>query len=563
MALRKEQDRANARERESQRLRGRTAKRAGQGSAHTAFRSELRMMIFYKKGINTVFTLMLAGILILLLFFSSINFICKTEFLLSNIILSIFNLLLFVFMWIIWNAYGKVSRKLKDFPYYRIIKISAVCLFIWQLYLSYNIFFAAGWDAGTVYKAAETVAFGDVSRLNNNYFSTYPNNLFLVSVYAFVLKINRAVGIFPAEYQLMSIICLNCMCSVVSCVVIYKILVRFLNEKYAFVGFVLGVITFGFSPWITVCYSDTTGLLFPVLLLWFFVLPENGRRNMILRFSALVLVGVAGYSVKPQIIIIVIAAVLTEFIYILNEENIKKLALKAIMLLLGILMASALFHAFDKLYEREGFVLNGDAAYGMSHFFMMGLNEDRDGVFAEEDTLFSKRFRTKAERRKANLEVSLERLNNFGVVGYVKHLVKKLLVTYHDGTFAWGQEGNFFKKYYDEINTKAAPFLRNVYYPDGKYYYIWSTAAQAVWLMILLLCLLSGLLVNGSNSDNINIINILHLSVVGLTVFELLFECRARYLYTYIPIYCITAVFGISPLMSKTVKITETKKFLK
>lgn len=523
------------------------------------------MLNFFNKGIRTVYTLMLSTILILLLFYSSTEYMCKTEFLCSNIFISACILILFASLLMIWSASGNVRKKFVtvSVPYKKIVYIAALCLFIGQLYLSYNIYFFPGWDAGTVYKAAKTVAFGDVSQLNNNYFSIYPNNLFLTSVYAVILKINRAVGVLPAEHQLLSLIILNCLCSTAACVLIYKILCKFLNEKYAFMGFCLGVIAFGCSPWVTVCYSDSAGLLFPILLLWLYLQPVNVRRKKIMRFIFIVLVCVIGYSVKPQTIIIIIAAVFAEFIYMLKENAPKKIAKKAVWIFVGLLMASALLHVFDRLYEREGFVLNDEAAYGMSHFFMMGLNEDRNGVFAEEDTSFSKSFQTKAERRNANLKVAADRLKNFGIIGYGKHLAKKLLVTYHDGTYAWGQEGNFFKKYNDKVNTKPALFLRSIYYPGGRYYNTWATASQAVWLMIIILCFFSGLLLKENDCDSAKIYSVLYLSVVGLTVFELLFECRARYLYTYVPIFCMNAVFGICALRRKTVKIIEKIKIKK
>ena len=41
------------------------------------------------------------------------------------------------------------------------------------------------------------------------------------------------------------------------------------------------------------------------------------------------------------------------------------------------------------------------------------------------------------------------------------------------------------------------------------------------------------------------------LAVIGLTVFELLFEPRARYLYTYAPFYIILAVSGIQMIIKR------------
>lgn len=46
----------------------------------------------------------------------------------------------------------------------------------------------------------------------------------------------------------------------------------------------------------------------------------------------------------------------------------------------------------------------------------------------------------------------------------------------------------------------------------------------------------------------------LMLSIAGLTLFEVLFEARARYLYTYAPVFCILAAIGIEKLNSEIKK---------
>lgn len=46
-------------------------------------------------------------------------------------------------------------------------------------------------------------------------------------------------------------------------------------------------------------------------------------------------------------------------------------------------------------------------------------------------------------------------------------------------------------------------------------------------------------------------VSILMLTIVGLTVFELIFEARARYLFGYAPVYIILAVMGLNNIVSK------------
>ena len=51
-----------------------------------------------------------------------------------------------------------------------------------------------------------------------------------------------------------------------------------------------------------------------------------------------------------------------------------------------------------------------------------------------------------------------------------------------------------------------------------------------------------------------------YLTLIGLTIFTLLFEARARYLYLYAPYYIILAVIGIETIYKKYQTIKDNKK---
>lgn len=59
-----------------------------------------------------------------------------------------------------------------------------------------------------------------------------------------------------------------------------------------------------------------------------------------------------------------------------------------------------------------------------------------------------------------------------------------------------------------------------------------------IWLTTLLLSIFS--VSDPKTSDK----NIIMLGIIGLTIFELIFEARARYLFTYVPLYIILAMYG-------------------
>ena len=174
---------------------------------------------------------------------------------------------------------------------------------------------------------------------------------------------------------------------------------------------------------------------------------------------------------------------------------------------------------------------------------MMGLNPERGGVWAGEDIVISGNCKTAEERTKTNLEVSKQRLRDYGIAGYAKFLTKKMLTNYNDGTYAWGAEGSFYAVV-PENNSRMSHFLKNIYYNDGKYYGIYSQIVQLLWIIVLVGVGITSILGVKSKSCQSNIQLILQLCIIGITLFELLFEARARYLYLYVPVYILLFVLN-------------------
>lgn len=75
-----------------------------------------------------------------------------------------------------------------------------------------------------------------------------------------------------------------------------------------------------------------------------------------------------------------------------------------------------------------------------------------------------------------------------------------------------------------------------------------------IWLTIVSLNIFSG-----RKLPN-NSICVIMLSILGLTLFELLFEARARYLFTYAPLYIILAIYGFQNIILKLVAFGQLSK---
>ena len=179
---------------------------------------------------------------------------------------------------------------------------------------------------------------------------------------------------------------------------------------------------------------------------------------------------------------------------------------------------------------------------------MMGANTDRMGAWAGEDVEYSASFATREERDIADWKVFKERISEMGVYGCYMQAVRKTLTNYNDGTFAWWQEGGFVAYPHEDISNIDVK-IKSVYnieeeggYNNNK----WSNIMQCIWLTILLSLIFVP--INKISCYDKQIL-VAMLAILGLSLFEIIFECRARYLYSYSPIYVILATIGICSIV--------------
>ena len=488
-------------------------------------------------------------VFVLLLFFAQCTYAKKQTFLLSNIALLLFGIALFV-LFLSLDRLQQVKLSWHRPTVSSDVLIYGLCLLLFsaQLYISYNIYFETGWDAGLLTENARNLM--HKQSVDIRYFSNYPNNLLYFFFELFVFKLNKYFSIFSDTQQVLCVIIVNCALNTFSCLLVYKTAARLTRKLYAFFGFFLAVLSFGLSPWNIICYTDALGLIFPILTLYVFIRPAKHKW---LSYVLSAIIGTLGYFIKPQCFILLIAVFLIEGIYALSEKHLLK------PLLLSLLTVAITFFAVKAgtgfLCSHYHIQLDNEQSFGIAHFWMMGLNPETKGVYSAEDVRYSRSFVTASERTQANIAVGNQRLQEMGFFGTLKQLAQKMLTLYNDGTFAWGKEGNFLQTVFDPPNTKSAPFLRSIYYPDGSRYLYFTTFEQFIWLMILLLGA-AGLFSSFSHKHT-KTLNILWLTWIGLTVFELLFEVRARYLYTNVPLFCVLAAVGIENIRRLFCRITE------
>ena len=218
----------------------------------------------------------------------------------------------------------------------------------------------------------------------------------------------------------------------------------------------------------------------------------------------------------------------------------RKVSRKSIIAIVLSVLLFGIINNFSKSFL--GYERNIDVEMPMTHFMMMGMNEKMKGVFLYEDVEYTTSFKGIDNKKTANIKEIKKRLNQYGVNGYLQLLIDKSLINYDDGSFAWGIEGNFYQK---TISENKSIFLKKMYYNNGEYYKYFESYLQSIWLLILFMSIFSIFKIRNHE------LLVINLTIIGITLFLLLFEARARYLFLYSPYYLLLFVIGTANIYKK------------
>lgn len=410
------------------------------------------------------------------------------------------------------------------------VAICAIALFAVQMLIIRGGFFTTGWDVGYL---------TDFDGLSVEYFSMYPNQILIEGLFQRIAQIGAALGIH-SEYLCLMIA--GCACTTISMVAVAFVAKRLAGFTVGYCAMVLDAVFVGLSPWIFVPYSDTYGMLFTCLILFFYACI----RNRYFKIAGIVFFSIVGYMIKPTIVFALLAILLVEAFHFLasgklrNDAGAVKPDFKrgtgiAATAIIVCLLAVGLTNQAKQI----GIEVDDSGAFSATHFLMMGFNPDSMGVWSADDVEFSQSFSDPDSRSKANLSVWLERVENAGPTGIAKLLTQKSLTNYADGTFSWEQEGNFYT-----FTGGTSDLVKSVYGIDSvdplfTRDNLFAPMAQVLWFLVL-----SGTLVCLWRKNPGIQIEMMALALLMLSVFLVLFEARARYLYLYSPYFVLLGTLG-------------------
>ena len=453
---------------------------------------------------------------------------------------------------------------------------SVVLLFLAQLIVIHGAWFYSGWDI-------EFITNMDIPE--RSYFSAYPNQLFLAGTFRILAELSRYLGVYPPYVFLLmgSSLCV-CISIFLTALIAYKLMA----PAHAYGVLLLAILLIGCNPWFLIPYSDTYAM--PFVGIPFFVMSYC--RPRFLRAFFVVFFVLIGMFIKPTVIFVGLTIGLFALQRLAGSAWSRgvlargvcagggpassvwsrgALATKVLVCVVAACLAGPCAYAIKaRVCARitpELVSLDSNRTFGITHFLMMGTNPTSFGSFSYDDVVLSFTCANASERTAVNLSTWKSRLADLGARGYIALLGRKSLSNYMDGSFGWNNEGDFVKeiigdneyllRWFGIENTSentsesASENASNSQLTASIEPFCYL--AQILWFITIfgvLACPYKQQNLNARNAWISQSTNCMMIAILMLSMFLMIFECRARYLFLYTPLFVILAMSGYARLFS-------------
>lgn len=440
--------------------------------------------------------------------------------------------------------------------------IASIAFYFVSVEISKCIAFYGGWDCGMVANSARWF-YEDGYLGYDDYYYIFTNNVpitwLLYKLYSFAVEFAG----YPYNPEF---IWIQFQCLMHAVTVFFSAMtVLLITQKVSASGVALlvNMIFLGLSPWKIIPYTDATPIVFPVAVLFCYaVFMRMKSRWKYLVWFVVAFLGVLGGIMKATCYVVLIAIVIVDFVWILmNEEKVllkvRELAVRGGVLALGFLIAIG---CKNGMYKTLNYEYNENYDIGWLGFLYDGLNEEATGACSSDGYNMVREYAGASRETKdaVMLQAVKDRVNEKGFKGLMNFWLRKQVMTYNDGTFSWYQEGFFNAWEYENITDSSwKEPLRDFYWEDGENYLHFVTLSHGIWLFVLVGVITEAVMIliqsviclkkrteAQADAQELQISTVAILIFVGVFLFVMLFEGRARYLYTNIPIFSIMAVMG-------------------
>ena len=354
--------------------------------------------------------------------------------------------------------------------------------------------------------------------ITGSYFSKYTNQIpLLIFVYGFT-KIGSIFG--TTNVLLMGTI-FNAIFMATTGYFIYLIGKEIKGPKAGLLALIFMVINPIFYLYTSYFYTDTLCMPFAVIGLYLMIksIKADNTKNKILLSILSGLFFFIGLKVRIVVIILLIAIV--GFILI-NKKIVDKLKIY-IALFLGLIIG---FLGFKVVYNYFELDLNENASFPITHWIMMGLNEEYTGGYNSPDHDLTYNEPTYEEKKERNIEEIKNRLKELGPIGLIKLEGSKIARTWSSGNY-----GVYAKLNNTADGTGLYEYLGG--YGNTNIFMKYSLQILKAYISFMILLGLLGIFRKKEVEYNYDAI--IYIALFGAILFYIIWEAAQRYSLSFLP----------------------------
>ena len=351
-----------------------------------------------------------------------------------------------------------------------------------------------------------------------SYFSKYTNQIpLLIFTYGFT-KIGSIFGI--TDVLLMGTI-FNALFIALTGYFIYLIGKEIKGPKTGLLALIFMIINPIFYLYSSYFYTDTLCMPFAVIGLYLIIksIKTDNTKNKILLGILSGLIFFIGLKVRIVVVILLIAII--GFILI-NKKIVDKLKIY-IALFLGLIIG---FLGFKVVYNYFDIDLNENAEFPITHWIMMGLNEEYTGGYNNPDHDLTYNEPTYEEKKERNIEEIKNRVKELGPIGLIKLEGMKIARTWSSGNYGVYAKLN---------NTSDGTGLYEYLGGYGNTNIFMKYSLQILKTYISFMILLGLIQIMKKKEVEYTYDSIIYIALFGAILFYIIWEAAQRYSLSFLP----------------------------
>ena len=490
------------------------------------------------KFFNVSYKVIICILMIIFFYITVVSAFYGIDQKLSPLIVIIGTIITFFLFKFIYKKLAKLSDKK--------IKIIAIILsilfFIGLLLIGIFLPISSVTDLSHIIEYVNRMMSENSLTITGPYFSKYTNQIpLLIFVYGFT----KIGSIFGCTNVLLMGTIFNALFMALTGYFIYLIGKELKGPKAGLLALIFMVINPIFYLYSSYFYTDTLCMPFAVIGIYLIIkcIKETSPRNKIILGILSGITFLIGLKVRIVVVILLIASLG----YILINKKVTSKIKIYLALFLGLIIGFFGFKIVENSFELD---LDKNASFPITHWIMMGLNEEYTGGYNSPDHDLTFNEETKEDKKEANIEVIKERMSKLGPIGLIRLEGMKIARTWSSGNYG----------VYAKLNNTADG--------TGIYEYLGGYGNTNIFLKytlqilktyISLMILVGAYQIFRKKEIEYHYDTIIYIGLFGAILFYIIWEAAQRYSLSFLP-WMIIPLGLIYSKLNKEKMIGEEKK---